>query len=425
MSLFLTEEAAVLQREVIMPGVREYMNNATVLLKYFEKEIQPSPTGEFLIVFNKTRNNNAAAGRPESGEDLPDAFSSEAGRALVASKQLYTRTAWSGKVVAATKTKDSLVDAVVYQTERAVEDHKHAKNRQLNSNGIDALGYYVSGAGTTDGVVVDKWGNIGGDLFQSGVTVVDLINGEDHTVNTAGIILTRGAIGATGRAVTASANLPGTASAANGDYFVPTKAIASGVSRHLMGIQGTISDEDPPLHTVSGLQNTLVADVPEFAAQIVGDDGTTYADWVDLQFHLLQRVETEIDRNSNEGAEGIGFILTSPPGFDTYLKTAREEKITVNEMELDGGFKGISFNMRTIVKDKHFRLGAFAFINPGSHKLFSLEELGWDESAGSMFYRLNGGDRDGLGATLKEYSELGVITRNVNGMLVGVKMLYN
>ena len=42
-----------------------------------------------------------------------------------------------------------------------------------------------------------------------------------------------------------------------------------------------------------------------------------------------------------------------------------------------------------------------------------------------MFYRLNGGDRDALGATLKEYSELGVLDRNANGALLGITMLYN
>jgi hypothetical protein len=191
-----------------------------------------------------------------------------------------------------------------------------------------------------------------------------------------------------------------------------------------MGIRGTISDGNPPL-LASGLQGVTVASVPEFAASIVGSDGTTFADWQDLQYRLLQRVETEIDRNSDEGADGIAFILTSPPGLDTYVDVCKAERITVNQMTLDGGFKGVSFNQKPIVKDKHTRLGAFFFFNPSSHKLFSLAELDWDETGGSMFYRLNGGDRDALGATMKEYSELGVVTRNANGALVGINMLYN
>lgn len=432
MSLFLSTDAKTLQREVIMPGVRQYMNNATPLLKSFEKEIQPSGTGEFIIVFNKTRNNNAAAGRTETGT-LPEAFSATAGRATVPSKQLYTRTSWSGKVIAATKTKDSLVDAIVYQTERAAEDHKHAKNRQLNGDGRDALGFYRSGAGANNGEVYDQWQNVGGDFFQSGVTKVDLINGSTHAVRQANIYAKRGSLTSTGRtlnfysndAATTPVNLDAGATA--NDYFVPAGAVAAGVGTHIMGIRGTIAASDPPLLTANGLQGVKVADVPEFAAQIVlaGSADTDKSTWGDLQYHLLQRVETEIDRNSDEGSEGIAFILTSPPGFDTYLKLAKEERITVNEMTLDGGFKGISFNMKPMVRDKHTRLGAYFFINPSSHKIFLLEELGWDESDGSMFYRLSGGDQDGLGATLKEYTEFGVITRNVNGALLAVNMLYN
>ncbi len=427
-TLFESPDAANLQREVIMPGIRIYQNSATPLLMHLEKETQSNPTGEFIVVYNKERNNNAGAGRPESGVDLPDAVPQKAGRATIGAKQLYTRTQWTGKVVAATKTKDSLVDAITYQMEGAARDHKHAKNRQLNSNGIDSLGYYVSGAGGTTVVVTDQFGNIGGDFFQSGVTKVDLINGSTHAVRQAGVSVTRNGLVSTGRQLTAGAALSGAATA--GDYFVPAGAQAAGVTYHLMGIRGTISAIDPPLLTSGGLQGTLVSAVPEFAASVViASSGNTendaYSTWADLRYNLLQRVETEIDRNSDEGAEGIAFILTSPPGVDTYVDVAKAERITVNQMTLDGGFKGVSFNGKPMVKDKHTRLGAFYFFNPTSHKLFSLAELDWDETGGSMFYRLNGGDRDALGATMKEYMELGVVTRNINGALLGVNMLFN
>ncbi len=413
-----------------MPGIRIYQNSATPLLMHLEKETQSNPTGEFIIVYDKERNNNAGAGRPESGVDLPEAVAHKAGRATVGSKQLYTRTKWTGKVVAATKTKDSLVDAITYQMEGAARDHKHAKNRQLNSDGIDRLGTYVSGAGGTAVVVTDRYGNLNGDLFQSGATLVDLINGEDNTINAAGITLTRGAVGSTGRAMTAGANLSATASAVNADYFVPAGSLGSGpVSYHLMGIQGTISAINPAIVSSAGLQGTPVATVPEFAASVViassgGLETDAASTWADLRYNLLQRVETEIDANSDEGAEGIAFVLTSPRGLDTYVDVAKAERVTVNNMVLDGGFKGVSFNQKPMVKDKHTRLGAFYFFNPTSHKLFSLADLDWDETGGSMFYRLSGGDRDALGATMKEYMELGVHTRNVNGALLGVNMLY-
>jgi len=415
MSAFNTTEAAPLMREVIMPGVRQYVNNATPVLKHIEKETQHSPTGEFIVVFNKTRDNNAGSGRPEEGVDLVTPGLQTAGRATVGAKQVYTRVKWTGRVVAATKSKDALVNAIVYQTEGAAKDHKHSKNRQLNGDGRDALGFYVSGASGTAVVVTDQWGNVGGDFFQSGTTKVDLINGSDHTVRQAGVTVTRGAVGSTGRALTAGVNLAAGATA--GDYFV----LADTIGQQLMGLRGVISNGNPPLLS-GGLQGVTVASVPEFAASIVGDSAAPK----DLQFHNLQRVLSEINRNSDEGSEGIGAILTSYPGIDTYGKACRDENITVNAMMLDGGFKGVAFIGTAMVPDKHVALGIYQFVNWKSMKLFSLADLDWDTAGpnGDMFYRISGGDRDALGATLKEYCELGVITRNANGALVGVNMLY-
>jgi hypothetical protein len=326
-----------------------------------------------------------------------------------------------------------LVDAIVYQTEGAARDHKTSKNRQINSDGRDALGFYVSGASSSSVIVTDQWGNAGGDFFQSGTTRVDLINGEDGTVNQTGIYALRSTVGATGRTITltdsagAALNLNASASgfAGNKDYFVLSNTISAGVGRQLMGIRGIIAAGNPPLQSASGLQGVLVANVPEFAAQIVDAGTDTLAStWADLKYYLLQRVLTEINRNSDAGAEGVKFILTSFPGLDTYVDMCKSERITVNSMTLDGGFDGVSFNRLIMVPDKHFRLGAYAFVNPSSLKLFSLADLDWDESDGSMFYRLSGGDRDAIGATMKEYSEFGVTDRNANGMLVGVNMLF-
>lgn len=428
-NLFNTSEAETLQREVIMPGVRQYMNSATVLLKHAEKEEQSSPTGEFIIVYNKERDNNAGTGYPEEGVDYVEAGVQKAGRSTVPSKQVATRVKWTGKVVAATKTKDSLVDAIVYQTEGGARDHKTSKNRQINGDGRDALGFYVSGAGASTATVMDQWANAGGDFFQTGTTRVDLIDGSNNSVRQSGIYATRGSLGPTGRALTlknssgAALNLD--AGATSGDYFVLANTISAGTGYQLMGIRGLISADNPPLQATAGLQNVPVATNPDFAAQIV-DAGTdsNKATWGDLKYHLLQRVLTEINRNSDAGAEGIKFILTSFPGLDTYVDMCKSERITVNSMTLDGGFDGVSFNRLIMVPDKHFRLGAYAFVNPSTLKLFSLAPLDWDESDGSMFYRLNGGDRDAIGATLKEYVEFGVVDRNANGMLVGVNMLF-
>lgn len=408
-------------REVILPGIREYLQNATVLLKYVRRNTQKNPNGELIVVFRKQRDNNAGSGAVENA-DLVEASPQGFGRATIPAKTIYKRCRWTGKALAATSTQEALIDAVMAETKFGTMDFETSMNRQINGDGRDALGFYVSGAGSTTVVVTDQWGNVGGDYFQSGNTKVDLINGSTHAVRQAGLTATRGPIVATGRQLTVSANLD--AGAVAGDYFVLGGVQAAGVSQQLMGIRGIVSNANPPL-LAGGLQGVTVASVPEFAASIVDSGTDTVAStWADFKFENLQRILFELDRNSEEGQEGIDLIYTSIPGVATYQKYCKDEKITVNDMKLDGGFTGLSFNGRLpIVGDKHARLGAYFALNFDSFGLFQLQDIDWLNKHGSNFEKIV--NKDVWESTLAYYGELGVESRNSNAALVGTNMLYN
>lgn len=430
--MFTTAIASPIMREVILPEVREYMNTATVTLTYAERDTQPSPTGEFIITYNKEMNNNAASGRAEADEDLPAARPSKYNRTTVPTQQLYTRAKWTGKVIAATKSKDSLINALVEETKRATVKSKSSVNRQLLGDGRDALAFYVSGAGTGSGVVSGEFSAITGyqsaDFLDPGDTYVDLIDVTDGGVEQS-LVIRRGAVGGTGRAVTffdtsgSSVNLDNEAAA--GDYFVlhGTQGPSGGSRRQMMGLSGIISASNTPLEGANGLQGTPVGANPEFVAYVEGNDSAP----VDLNVKDMQAVLGELDiiaGGDEGGADGIKLILTSQPGYETVAELFRTERIQVRDLELDGGFTGIAFNGRLpIVADKHMRRGAFYFWNPSSTKLFVLQDWDWEDADGSMFYRLDGGERDALGATLKAYMEFGVIVRNANAALIGRQML--
>jgi hypothetical protein len=262
-------------------------------------------------------------------------------------------------------------------------------------------------------------------------TYVDLIDVTDGGVEQS-LIVRRGAPVANGRAVTffnattgAAVNLD--ADAAVGDYFILTgTGVGAGGSarrEQVMGLHGIISDANTPIEGSAGLQGVPVATIPEFAAIAQGSNTSL----TDLKVSDMQAVLGELDMQSGGdigGAEGIKLILTSQRGLETMVELFRSERIKVNEMELDGGFTGISFNGQyPVVADKHVRLNTFYFWNPESTKLFLLKDWDWEDKDGSMFYRLEGGDKDALGATLKAYLEFGVIVRNANGVLRGVNMI--
>lgn len=440
--MFTTTYADPIQREVIMPKVREFLNTATVTLKYAERETQANPNGEFIITYNKAMNNNAGSGRPQptgatsdTPSNLPAAQSSRYDRSTIVTKRQYTRTSWSGQVIAATKSKESLVNALVEETRRAALKSKTSINRQLLGDGRDALGFYVSGAGAGTVVVSDQsivdygTANRAADQFDSGDTLVDLIDASGNDVE-ATYILRRAAAVATGRNMTvfdtagAAANLD--ADAAVGDYFVLQGTLAPGspyVREQVMGLAGIISDANTPVEGALGLQGVPIATTPEFAAIAAG----SYAAPVALTVPLMQEVLGEIDIQSGGdigGADGVKLILTSQRGLETMVELFRSERIQVNKMDLDGGFSGISFNGQyPVVADKNCRLNTFYFWNPESTRLFVLEDWDWEDQDGSMFYRLGGGDKDALGATLKAYLEFGVIVRNANGVLRGIEMI--
>ena len=442
--MFTTTIADPIQREVIMPKVKEFLNTATVTLKYAERETQANPNGDFIVVFNKEMNNNAASGRAEptgaasdTPSDLPAARASRYDRTTISTKLLYTRASWTGKVRAATKSKESLVNALVEETRRAALKSKSSVNRQILGDGRDALGFYVSGVGADNGVIADEQGVLGGtqnrasDFLEAGDTLCDLIDVTDGGVEQT-LYLRRGAAVATGRAVqffnaTTGAAVNLDADVASGYYFILSGtgigAGASAVRYQMMGLQGIISDLDTPIEDTDGLQGVPVATVPSFAAYATGD----YASLMDLTVPKMQEVLGEIDLQSGGdigGADGIKLILTSQRGLETMIELFRSERIQVNKMELDGGFSGISFNGQyPVVADKHCRLNTFYFWNPESTKLFVLEDWDWEDADGSMFYRLGGGDKDALGATLRAYLEFGVTVRNANGVLRGVNMI--
>ena len=217
------------------------------------------------------------------------------------------------------------------------------------------------------------------------------------------------------------------ADAAAGDYFVLQGTSGSSTSARtryqMMGLAGIISDANTPIEGSNGLQGLPVATYPEFVAYETGDDSAP----VDLAVKDMQAVLGELDLvagGDEGGADGIKLILTSQQGYETVAELFRTERIQVRDLELDGGFTGIAFNGRLpIVADKDVRRGAFYFWNPSSTRLFVLQDWDWEDADGSMFYRLNGGDRDALGATLKAYMEFGVIQRNANAALIGRQMI--
>ena len=335
--------------------------------------------------------------------------------------RLYSRLRVSGPVIAATKNnKGAFLKALESEMKYLMQDTKRAFNRQLHSDGTDPIGFYVSGAGTTSGVVDDGLGNTNADHFNK-TTLVDLLDvSNSYAELNADLTVTRGAVGATGRAITTSANI--SASAADGDFFVK----ANTWGEQMMGIRGIIAAGNPNSTIYStGLQGLTIATEPDWAAQVVYADAgsselTTSTGRVDISFEALQDLGTAISQNSDADESDINLYMSSPGLKNKYVNLCRNERVFFNNMTLDGGFKAVSYNSKPWVWDAQCARNRVYAINFDSLMLARLADLDWIEVGGDVLYRISGGDVDAVGATLYVYQELAAKVRNVNGVILNL-----
>lgn len=416
---FNISDASNILKEVYLPPVREVLNNATPLLKYIEKEVQDIPGGtDFIIPLHTGRNDAAGDGVAENGT-LATAGGQKFARTTTAPCYLYSRLRVSGPVIAATKSnKGAFLKALESEMKYLMQDTKRAFNRQLHSDGTDPIGFYVSGAGSTSVVVDDGLGNRF-DHFNK-TTLVDLIDVTDDGVEQEDITMTRGALVATGRSLTASTTLD--ADAADGDYFVK----ANSFGNQMMGIAGIIAAGNPNSTIYStGLQGLTVATEPDWAAQVVYADGgsselTSSTSRVDISFEALQDLLTAISVNSDADETDINLFMSSPGLKNKYVNLCRNERVFFNNMTLDGGFKAVSYNSKPWVWDAQCKRNRVYAINFDTLMLARLADLDWIDVGGDVLYRISGGDVDAVGATLFVYQELACKVRNQNGVILNL-----
>lgn len=407
-------------KEVYLPPVREVLNNATPLLKYIEKEVQEVPGGgAFIIPLHTGRNDAAGDGRAENGT-LATPGNQTFARTNTAPKYLYSRLRVSGPVIAATKNnKGAFLKALESEMKYLMQDTKRAFNRQLQSDGTDPIGFYVSGAGTGTVVVNDGLGNRF-DHFNK-TTSVDLIDVSASYVKLGSTMAaTRGSLGATGRTITVTPSLD--AGAASGDFLVKSGTFG----KQMMGIAGIVSDANPnSVIYPNGLQGLTIASEPDWAAQVIYADGgsselTSSAGRVDISFEALQDLLTSISVNSDYDESDVDFFISSPGMKNKYVQLCRNERVFFNNMKLDGGFAAVSYNQKPWVWDPQSKKNRVYALITETLMMARLADLDWIDVGGDVLYRISGGDVDAVGATLFVYQELACKVRNANGVILNL-----
>lgn len=392
-----------------LPRMQKLLNQQSVLWMRLDKKagVYNVEGKSYTLGLQTGRNNQAGIGVDENGT-IPAADHQKYNNSVVPEKYVYTPIEITGPVIKAAKSDaGSFVRAVRSEVEGAVTDTKKSVNRQINGDGRDALAFYVSGAGSTSGVVDDGLGNIFTYLPADPIDV-DLVDASDNsTILDSAVTITLGAEAANGFAVTLSSAID--ASAADGDYYVRTGTLG----KQLMGILGIISNGNPAL---ANLQGIAVSGKPWWQSQIVGDASSP----VDLRFPLFQRVLSRISMFSPFMESDIKFIHTSPYGRDKAVEVADANRRTMNTMKLDGGFEAVSYNGIALFADPDAQIGRYNFINPDVLKIVRTSDFDWIDDGSGILRKVAG--KDVFEAVLAHYGNLAVTARNGLGALVGINM---
>lgn len=388
--------------------IRKMLNGSTVLLSKLDKDssTQSVDGTSFTVPLHYGRNLAAGIGIAEAGA-LPTAGSQAYQKAVVPNKYVYASIEVSGPVMKATKSNaGAFIRALDSELKGAMSDMKRAINRQLHSDGTDALAFWT-GADNTSGTTVDDGNGYAFTHLPVGQDVTcDLIDTDNSTEHGADIVVTLGAENATTFDATWTGTVTGSG---DGDYLV----LANTLGKQMMGIQGIIDSVDPPL-LAGGLHGLAVATYTWWKSQIVGSDSSH----TDLSFANMQKVLSKIAANSDYDEKDVKLLLCSYAVRDKYYELAVNERRFVNTMTLDGGFEGLEFNGKPLVPDNQCKHGRIYFITPETLKIFRTSDFDWMDQDGSILHRKQG--YDVYQATLFHYGDLGCTARNANGVLKGI-----
>lgn len=400
-------------KNTYLPGLQEMLPNSTPLLKQIEKEVLPIEGKAFKVQIHRGRNESAGNGAAEL------ATLQTAGRQTFMEgsynvKTLYSRIALSGLSIAATKSnKGSAVRALDSEMKRIFNDTKRSFNQQANSDGRHALAFWTAADNTSGTNVDDNLGN-GTTLLEPAARTCDLVDTDNTTLNGTAIVVTRGARGSTSSAITWTGTVT---SSGDGDYLIPTGTLG----KQMTGIQAIVSASDPVLNA-AGLGTLPVATYDDWKAVILGSDASPQ----DLSFELIDQLIANIVMDSDAEESDISFLHCHPAMVSTYAKLCKDNRVFYNNMTLDGGFKVAQYNGKAFSGDKDCRREAIYALNPSTIAMGQMAPLDWlGQESGGIFYRLSGGDKDGLGATLYMYGEFICKVRNQNGALLGINEIWS
>ena len=412
MAIMTTTAGDALLKVRYIGPVREQLNNKTVLADRLDRDetTQLVDGKSFTVPVHYKRNNQAGSGRAENAV-LPSVDTQSSATAVVPNKFIYTTIEVTGPAMAASKSNlGSFVRLVDDEVRGATRDMRKAFNRQLHSNGVDALGYWTAADNASGTVIDDGRGNAFVHLGYGATScdLLDVSNSYTKIGDSIVVTLTTEDTSTPGWNITWTGSV---ASSADADVLVPEDSTSGTTGYSMMGIDGIINSTNPPLLS-GGLHGLPVADNAWWVAQYFGNSGTNRA----LTLALMQNPLSQIAVRSDYDESDVKFLLGNVYIRDKYEQLLIADKRHVNTLTLDGGWTGLDYSGKPFIVDTQCKRNTIYYIVPETMKIFRNQDFDWlTFDDGKIWHRRE--NKDSYFATLAHYGDLACVTRNGNGRL--------
>lgn len=445
-----------------LPAIQEQLNHDTPLADIIEVNEEDVSGKDAKIEMHYGR--NTGIGARQDGVILPTATYQKFLQATVPMKYNYGRVSFTGPTIAATRDERGAYARVIdTEITGMVTDVQKEVNRQLWGCGYGILArWYATGAATTyqlqrlyrsASYTSTGFGSTFGvkylkELDAAVPVVLDSMSsasGAGFTVDTTNIVVS-GYTEGTGSTVydTITCTNP-TVTEAEGTFYVRPRSLgtyasataagadaATGGHRgEMMGLRGIVSNERlDAIACNDGTYTGIGDDTPDWLQQV---NGTTYA-WFNatvdahsagryggqraVSDKLLQKMFDKCELNAGKDI-GPNLVLTTQAIRREIVELWTVDRRFVNEMEFDGGWKGLEFNGIPIIVDPVDAIdGEIYFLTTKDIQCYRMSDYDWMSKDGAILSRISG--YDAYEAILFRYAELGVKRRNTQGVLADI-----
>ncbi|MCI8420883.1 MAG: phage major capsid protein [Clostridia bacterium] len=309
----------------------------------------------------------------ETGE-LPTPASNNYDRFKLELKNLYGTIELSDKAIRASQSNTgAFVNLLNAEMEGLLKASKFNLGRMLYGDGSGSLATCKSNSGSVinldsvrnvmEGMVVDVYSKTSGTVYSDlkGVRIVSV----DRVNN----------------AVTVSANVA--TSVENGDIVT----VQGSRENELTGLGAIFSDRD-----LYGLSREGRSWLKPKQYENVGSINTA-------------KIQSAIDYIDEVAGSQIDFIVCSYDVRRAYLDYLALTRTNVDYMNLDGGFKALSYNGIPLIADRFVESGTMYLLNSSDFKLHQLCDWRWLEGDNGKVIKQKAGSAT-YGATLVKYADM-------------------